>query len=152
MSYPARAEGLVNSTMSPCLISWQKWVSNSENHFRITILSVQEIAAKIYIPMENIKCVQSYWYNLLALFVLVWTQYLYLIDNEYETIYDSTIVLAKPPIWFWFQTADRSTRWIYLRMTRSIRYLPTLCYLDPDSRSIACRSHQLAIKWMRPHN
>ena len=50
-------------------------------------------------------------------------------------------------VWFCFQSSDRSAGRIYLRMIRLIRFLPTLCFLDPDNGSIVNRSRRLTSKW-----
>ena len=55
--------------------------------------------------------------------------------------------------WFRFQSAERSAGQIYHRMTRLIRYLPTLCFfVDAENRSVASRSHRASRKQMGPHN
>ena len=65
------------------------------------------------------------------------------IKNIYIYVYvcDSKSVLAKH--------GDDSTSTLLsvpLSMTQPIRYLPTLCFLDPDNRSIAGRSYWSASK------
>ena len=60
-----------------------------------------------------------------------------------------TVLLSLPNTgWFHFQSADC----IYLSMTQLICYLPILCLLDPDNRSITNWSWQSGSKQMRPHN
>ena len=52
--------------------------------------------------------------------------------------------------WFWFQSTDHSTGWIYLWMTWAIHNL-LMYVLDLDNRWIVNLSHWLASKWVRPH-
>ena len=51
-----------------------------------------------------------------------------------------TLLHRVSPRWFRFQSADRNAGRIYLRKKRWILYLPTLCCLNLDNRSVAAQS------------
>ena len=70
-----------------------------------------------------------------------------------QSVHPVTVQLSSPNTGvITFQSVDRSAGRIYLRMTRPIRYLPTLCFLDPDNRSIASRRRRSVSKRIRLHN